>query len=221
MRHTCRQPGAVSAGSGGGDVDVTRTPGRPRQTTHAEIRDVARRLFAEAGYDRVSLARIASAAGISRTTLFSYYQAKADLMAEEMEAHSAAALAYLAGEPAGTVLDVVAEAILVAARYPIADHVDFAQRRSICRASAELTAHVTRHVAQLTASLAEFASERVAPEERTLARDLTHALTAVSSQAIDDWSQQPPEQPLDDYVSARLRPLLEACRHLLSEGPTP
>ena len=61
-----------------------RGPGRPRQTSHEELQTLARKMFTERGYDNVSLAEIARAAGVSRTTLFSYFPAKRDLMSAEM-----------------------------------------------------------------------------------------------------------------------------------------
>lgn len=54
--------------------------GRPRATTHWAIRDVALELFIGEGYAEISLASIARACGISRTTLFAYFPAKADIL---------------------------------------------------------------------------------------------------------------------------------------------
>jgi hypothetical protein len=97
-----------------------RTAGRPRHTTHAAIRDTARALFTEHGFDNVSLARIAAAAGA-----------------------------------------------------------------------------------------------RVPEPNRMLAGDLARALMAVASRAIDDWSAQPPEVALDEYVALRIAPLRAAFAALL------
>lgn len=194
-----------------------RTVGRPRQTSHASIRDAARALFAAEGYDAVPLTRIAAAAGISRTALFSYYPAKADLMTEELEAHVDSVRAFLAEHPSGDALDIVVAAMLVAASYSVDEHADFAQRRAICRASDELTARVARSAAELTGLIADHAVALVPPAKQTLMRDLTHALAAVASKAIEDWSQHPPEQDLDVYLAARLRPLRDAAVGLLRD----
>jgi AcrR family transcriptional regulator len=192
-----------------------RTAGRPRHTTHAAIRDTARALFTEHGFDNVSLARIAAAAGIGRTTLFAYYPAKTTLMSEELEAHTNAAIAYLDTDPEGSALDVVAEAIRRATDYSIAEHDDFARRRAIVRDSVELQSAVARHAETITTALAAAAGARVPEPNRMLAGDLARALMAVASRAIDDWSAQPPEVALDEYVALRIAPLRAAFAALL------
>lgn len=54
--------------------------GRPPATTHWAIRDTAIQLFIRNGYAETSLAAIAAECGISRTTLFAYFRAKADIL---------------------------------------------------------------------------------------------------------------------------------------------
>lgn len=48
-------------------------------TNRAAILDAAASLFLESGYDRVSLARVAESAGVSRATLFKQFPTKAEL----------------------------------------------------------------------------------------------------------------------------------------------
>jgi AcrR family transcriptional regulator len=57
-----------------------RTRGRPVEIDAARLSRVAVELFAERGYDEVSAAEIAEAAGISRRSLFRYFPTKADLV---------------------------------------------------------------------------------------------------------------------------------------------
>jgi AcrR family transcriptional regulator len=57
-----------------------RTRGRPVEIDAAQLSRVAVELFAERGYDSVSAAEIAEAAGISRRSLFRYFPTKADLV---------------------------------------------------------------------------------------------------------------------------------------------
>ncbi|WP_235737237.1 mycofactocin system transcriptional regulator [Nocardioides alcanivorans] len=53
--------------------------GRPEATSHAEIEQVAFRLFAERGFERTTLDAIAEAVGVSRRTLFRYFASKNDI----------------------------------------------------------------------------------------------------------------------------------------------
>ena len=59
-----------------------RAGGRNRkwEATHARIYDVALRLFQDEGYDQVSIARIAEAAGVSVPTFYAHYPSKEHLI---------------------------------------------------------------------------------------------------------------------------------------------
>ncbi|MFE9370118.1 TetR/AcrR family transcriptional regulator [Streptomyces sp. NPDC006711] len=53
---------------------------RKRQQTYQSVSDTAVALFLERGFDGVSVAEVAAAAGISKPTLFRYFPAKEDLV---------------------------------------------------------------------------------------------------------------------------------------------
>jgi AcrR family transcriptional regulator len=55
-------------------------PGRPPATTRAEVAHVALELFAARGYEETTLDDVAAAVGVSRRTLFRYYDAKPDMV---------------------------------------------------------------------------------------------------------------------------------------------
>ncbi|PPF70488.1 TetR family transcriptional regulator [Clavibacter michiganensis] len=57
-----------------------RAAGRPVAIDAAELARVAIALFAERGYDAVSMADVAEAAGVGRRSLFRYFPSKADLV---------------------------------------------------------------------------------------------------------------------------------------------
>src|SRR6516165_949039 len=59
---------------------------RKKQRTRELISDTARKLFAERGFERVSVAEIARAAEVSGATVFNYFPTKEDLVFSGFEA---------------------------------------------------------------------------------------------------------------------------------------
>ena len=80
---------------------------RKKRATRDAIAAAARRLFADRGFDDVTVAEVAAAAGVSEKTVFNHFPAKEDLAFAGGEARLAQFLADIAKRPAGTsVLDV-------------------------------------------------------------------------------------------------------------------
>lgn len=192
-----------------------RGPGRPRQTSHAELEALAWSLFAERGYDNVSLAEIAKAAGVSRTTLFSYFPAKSDLVSGALKTRWAKQFAYLEEEPGGSMVDVILGAILASTDYSVADHAQLVERYDIFEQSQELRALVILHMESLTDALIAYCRERHPDVDEIRVGDVTRALMAVSAQVAKDWIGQSPTGDMTAYVDARMRPLAEALRPLV------
>jgi AcrR family transcriptional regulator len=59
---------------------------RKKQQTRQLIADTARRLFAERGFERVTVAEIARAAEVAEATVFNYFPTKEDLFYSRLEA---------------------------------------------------------------------------------------------------------------------------------------
>lgn len=76
---------------------------RKKQQTRALVTDTARRLFAQRGFDQVTLAEVARAADVSQGTLFNYFPRKEDLVLSGLEARQEELLRTVrerrAGEP--------------------------------------------------------------------------------------------------------------------------
>lgn len=72
-----------------------------RQRTYWAISNAAIALFLEKGFDQVSVAEVAAAAGISKPTLFRYFPAKEDLVLHRFADHQDEAAAVVAGRPSG------------------------------------------------------------------------------------------------------------------------
>jgi AcrR family transcriptional regulator len=60
--------------------------------TRQEIADTAMRLFVKRGFDHVTVAEVAAAAGVSEKTVFNYFPTKEDLFFDEVPARQAAAV---------------------------------------------------------------------------------------------------------------------------------
>jgi AcrR family transcriptional regulator len=80
---------------------------RKKRATREAIAATARRLFAERGFDAVTVAEIADAANVSEKTVFNHFAAKEDLVFAGGETRLARLEADIAQRPPGTsVLDV-------------------------------------------------------------------------------------------------------------------
>jgi AcrR family transcriptional regulator len=80
---------------------------RKKRATREAIASTARRLFAERGFDAVTVAEIAAAADVSEKTIFNHFATKEDLAFAGREQRLDALLVRIAQRPAGTsVLDV-------------------------------------------------------------------------------------------------------------------
>jgi len=80
---------------------------RKKRATREAIAATARRLFAERGFDAVTVAEVAAAADVSEKTVFNHFATKEDLAFAGGEARLSQLLTDIAKRPAGTpVLDV-------------------------------------------------------------------------------------------------------------------
>jgi AcrR family transcriptional regulator len=77
---------------------------RKKRKTRDAIAAVAMRLFAERGFDQVTVAEIARAADVAEKTVFNYFPAKEDLVFRAGEDRQAALIAALRERPAGASL---------------------------------------------------------------------------------------------------------------------
>ncbi|MFL6110929.1 MAG: TetR/AcrR family transcriptional regulator [Catenulispora sp.] len=64
---------------------------RKKQRMYQDVSETGIRLFLEKGFDAVSVAEVAAAAGISKPTLFRYFPAKEDLVLHRIADHEAEA----------------------------------------------------------------------------------------------------------------------------------
>jgi AcrR family transcriptional regulator len=74
---------------------------RKKEQTRQSIAETAWRLFAERGYDRVSVAEIARAAQVAEATVFNYFPTKEDLFYSRLEAFGDQLVEAIGARPAG------------------------------------------------------------------------------------------------------------------------
>jgi len=86
---------------------------RKKRQTRAAIADAAMALFAEHGFDAVTVADVARAADVSEKTVFNYFPAKEDLVMVGGEERRAALIDAIRTRPAGTsIVDPFREATM-------------------------------------------------------------------------------------------------------------
>jgi AcrR family transcriptional regulator len=96
---------------------VTTEPGlreRKKQQTRQLILETAARLFAERGFESVTVAEIARSADVSEVTVFNYFPSKEDLVFGGMEFFEEKLISAVRGREAG-------ESVLAAFRRPVLD----------------------------------------------------------------------------------------------------
>ncbi len=195
-----------------------RGRGRPRQTTHDEIRDIARELFAANGYASTSLEQIAEAAGISRTTLFGYFPAKQDLVWEEFDAGIARMRAELSRLPKHSdQMAAIVAGILATARYSAAEKPALIERWRLVRTDPQLRAAQALRTEELAQGLVHAVVEGFTGGDLERVDRVVRALMAVAACDIEDWTRAS-ESPaaLDDFLGERIAPFADALHPLLS-----
>ena len=92
-------------------TERTGEPGlreRKKLRTRQEISDVATRLFAEHGFEQVTLSQIAAAADVSVKTIFNHFGSKEELYFDRTDEVRASLVATIAERPSGvTVLEAL------------------------------------------------------------------------------------------------------------------
>jgi AcrR family transcriptional regulator len=185
---------------------------RKKQKTRQLIADTARQLFAERGFEQVTVTEIAREAEVSPATVFNYFPTKEDLFYSRLEAFEDELLTAVRERgPGESVIDAFAQFLLgqggvLTMDAPEADE----QLRTITRIITESPALLARErqvfdrYAQTLATL--LAEETGADADDAVPRVVANALLGLHRALID----QVRRESLNGTPVARIRPQIQA-----------
>lgn len=163
--------------------------GRPEVTSHAQIEQSAFTLFAQRGFARTTLEAIAEEIGVSRRTLFRYYQSKNDIPWGQFDRTLDDFRALLAGQ--GTDLAVheaVHRAVVEFNRFPTDAHPPHRERMRLILTTPELQAHSVLRYAEWRQVIAEYVASRTGTQPGDLVPQVAgHVSLAISLSAYEHW----------------------------------
>jgi len=182
----------------------TSARGRPEATSHAAIEQAAFTLFAERGFARTTLDAIAEAVGVSRRTLFRYYQSKNDIPWGQFDRtldHFRDLLAEQADDL--PVHEAVHRAVVEFNRFPADAHPPHRERMRLILATPELEAHSVLRYAEWRQVIAEDVARRTGAQPGDLVPQVAgHVSLAISLSAYAAWLAEPDAEtaPLLDII---------------------
>ena len=198
---------------------------RKKEQTRLLLADTARRLFAERGFENVSVAEIARVADVSETTVFNYYPTKEDLVYSGLERFETELLRAVRERPAAeTVIDAWGRFVLAPRGFFAAPDErtarDLLAVGRMIAASPALLAHEEQIFARYTRALARLIAEEVRAPAGDLRPYVTaNALIGVHRALIDYAREQLKNEPLDrERVARDLRRRGQAALELLRQG---
>jgi AcrR family transcriptional regulator len=184
--------------------------------TRQEIADHAMRLFAQKGFDRVTVAEIAAAAGVSDKTVYNYFPTKEDLFFDEVPARQAALVSAVRDRREG-------ESVLAALRRlqrdecPRLSSPGFATFARIIEESTALKAKELEVMSGFVRVLTEALRTELGLDERD-ARIVAGLLVSVHRQLFRAARKQALAGRHGPGAARRLRADLDRAYHLLEHG---
>jgi AcrR family transcriptional regulator len=198
---------------------------RKKQQTRQLLTDTARRLFAQRGFENVSVSEIARLADVSEATVFNYFPTKEDLVYGGLERFEGALLAAVRDRPIGeTVIDAFGRFILEPrGLFAAPDEQAARELLTVGRmiaASPALLAREEQIFARYTRALARLIADEVQAPEGDLRPYVTaNALIGVHRALIDYVREQLKTEPLDrERLSRSLRKRGHTALELLRDG---
>ncbi|MFF2013355.1 TetR family transcriptional regulator [Streptomyces sp. NPDC058195] len=182
-------------GDVGGDVGAGRSGDerlglreRKKRLTYQAVSDAAIAMFLERGFDRVSVAEVAAAAGISKPTLFRYFPAKEDLALHRFADHEDESARVVTGRAdTESPLDALRRHFLdgLARRDPVTGLCDVPEVLAYQRmlyAAPSLVARMSAYQSRSEAALAGALGDRM--QDRLAAGQISAVLRVL---ALENW----------------------------------
>jgi TetR/AcrR family transcriptional regulator, regulator of mycofactocin system len=186
---------------------VART-GRKPSTSHARLEQHALRLFAERGFDEVSVDDIAAAAGISRRTFFRYYKSKNDAVWGDFDngLHRMRSALAACGDRT-PMMDALRRTIVDFNRLDAAQVPWHRLRMRLILEVPALQAHSTLRYADWRAVVAEFVAERLGqPRTALMPQVIAYACLGAAVAAYEQWLRHE-DRDLGELLDHALRAL--------------
>jgi len=184
--------------------------------TRQEIADRAMQLFAQRGFDHVTVAEVAEAANVSEKTVYNYFPTKEDLFFDEVPEREAALVAAVTGRREGeSILRALRR--LQTAEVPRLCSPGFATFARIIEESTALKAKELEVMSRFVQVLTETLQAELALDERD-ARLAAGLLVSVHRQLFRAARKQALAGKHGPAATRRLRADLDRAYHLLEHG---
>lgn len=162
------RPDSYHNSAPGANSDIRLTPqaqskpGRPRTTSRDAVARVALELFVERGFEQTTLDDVAASLGVSRRTIFRYYDSKNDIVWGAFDEHLDGLRAQLAAaDPTDPLMQVVRRAVVAFNDYGDAELPELRNRMRLITTVPALQGHSMVRYAEWCAIIAEFVAERL------------------------------------------------------------
>jgi TetR/AcrR family transcriptional regulator, regulator of mycofactocin system len=200
-----------------------RRGGRPYASSAAEIEECAIGLFLEKGFDQTSMAEIAAACGVGRTTLFRYFPSKADILWVGFDDHLVRLGELLRCQSENHPVLAAVEAAVLQALEEAADERQLWRRRfKVLEQTRSLRPSVSIRWFDWGRTVAGFVGERTGTHpESAIPASIGGAIQGAFLATLRSWGR---DEEFDGDVVARmgeaLGPICEALSPLIGEGRT-
>jgi len=167
--------------------------GRPVATSHAAIERAAFRLFAERGFDAVTMADIAAEVGVGRRTLFRYFESKNDIPWGQFDRTLDGFRAILAEMPVDLPLhEAVHRGVRRFNDFPPDARPSHRDRMRLILETPTLQAHSVLRYAAWRTVIAEYVARRLGlPPGDLLPRTVGNVCLAMAISAYEAWLEDP------------------------------
>jgi AcrR family transcriptional regulator len=198
-----------------------------KEQTRQLIAETAWRLFADRGFDRVTVAEVAREAQVAEATVFNYFRTKEDLFYSRLEAFGGRLLEAISARDAGEPVLVAVRRFLLEsggllAQLEAGDPEALERLRTVNRliaASPALLAREQQAIARSTRSLAELlAAETGALADDVRAQVAANALVGVQRALIDYVRRRVLADDEPARLAADVRKLSQGAFALLEHG---